>query len=135
MTFIPSVMTWIGEIPSRAIGIRGRQLESRPTRAPIARTSGIAQISGPFFPFANIVMRIAAPFSVQGIERSMPPPRITNVWPRATMPMNEAWIVRIRMWLALAKPVENAPRGGEEGDRSDVGEDIDVPGSRRDGGA
>ena len=50
---------------------------------------------------------MAAELSTQGIERSMPPPMMTKVWPSATMPTNAARTTVERMFEAERKPGEN----------------------------
>ena len=61
-----------------------------PTASPSASVSGTAHRRGESRPSDVVTSRIAAPFSTQGTERSIPPTRTTNVCPAATKPTNEA---------------------------------------------
>ena len=53
-------------------------------------------------------MTMAAEFSTQGIDRSMPPPMMTKVWPSATMPTKAASTTVDRRFEADRKPGENS---------------------------
>ncbi len=64
-------------------------------------------MSGPSWPPAISVIRMAAQFSTHGTDRSMPPPMMTKVWPRATMPMKAASTDIERRCEPERKPGEN----------------------------
>ena len=59
---------------------------SRPTIAPEASAAPHPSASASSLPLVMRVSRMAAKFSVQLTERSIPPVRITIVWPAATTP-------------------------------------------------
>ena len=56
---------------------------------------------------------MAAEFSTQGTERSMPPPMMTKVWPRATMPTKAA-STSIERRLEAGEEARREERGDEE---------------------
>ena len=99
MPFIPSVITTAGTARyATPIPL------ARPVTSPSASVRRIAWAARPSRPSEDVTSRIAAPLSTQGTERSIPPTRMTNVWPAATKPTNEA-ITRMALTLAvLAKP-------------------------------
>jgi hypothetical protein len=79
---------------------------TRPTTAPAANTSGTAQISAPSCPRQQKVTMIAAAFSTQGIDRSMPAPKMTKLWPSAAMPTKAARMTVERRLDSDRKPGE-----------------------------
>jgi hypothetical protein len=75
-----------------------------PTARPIPSVSGRAHQVRESRPSDVVTIRIAAPFSTHGTERSIPPMSTTNVCPAATKPTKEA-VSKIAFTLAaLAKP-------------------------------
>ncbi len=70
----------------------------------IARASGARS----FWPSEVVTSRIAAAFSTHGTERSMPPIKMTKVWPAATRPTNIATTRTDLMLAALPKPGRTA---------------------------
>ena len=102
MTLVASVMM-IGGTPNWATPTP----LTRPMKAPPASRSGITQASGRFCPPHSSAMMIAAEFSTQGTDRSMPPPMMTKVWPSATMPTKAASTTVERMLETDRKPGEN----------------------------
>ena len=109
---ITSSTPWSTTSMARVItmgGIRNRAIPTplmMPTSAPKPSTSGTAHRSAPSLLRVREVTSIAAPVSVQGIDRSMPPPMMTMVWPMATMPMNEAPMMSVATWAGAANPGE-----------------------------
>ncbi len=107
MTLAASVMM-IGGTPKTATPMP----LTRPIAAPPARMSGATQISGRSRPAQMSVITMAAAFSTQGTERSMPPPMMTKVCPRATMPTK-----------AASTSGRAQVRGGEEARREGGGDE------------
>ena len=95
---------------------------TRPIAAPPASTSGATQSSGRSRPAQSSVIRMAAAFSTQGIDRSMPPPMITKVWPSATMPTKAASTSVERRLEADRNPGENSGGDEEQQEHRGVGE-------------
>ena len=77
-----------------------------PTAPPQTRISGTAQSSAASLLRVIAVVITAAQFSIQGTDRSIPPPMMTKVCPMATMPVNEATTISVPMCLGDAKPGE-----------------------------
>src|SRR5579875_1013454 len=97
--FMPSVITTAGT-PSTATP---SPLTS-PQTTPRASATTMPTARPPSDPLATATITIAAELSTHGTDRSMPPMRMTNVWPAATSPTNEETCRTCWIPLALAKP-------------------------------
>ena len=69
-----------------------------PTTSAIPMISGMIHTSFEPSPSARNAVSTAAPATVAGIERSMPPVSMHSVWPKPTSPMNDALIRIVRTW-------------------------------------
>ena len=79
-----------------------------PISAPPQSSSGATQSSGRSWAPQSSVINTAAELSTQGLDRSMPPPMITKVCPRATMPTKAASTTVERKFDSDRKPGENS---------------------------
>ena len=117
MTLAASVMM-IGGTPNQATPAP----LTKPTIAPPASISGITQISGASWPPQSSVIRMAAEFSTQGTDRSMPPPMMTKVWPSATMPTKAASTTVERRFDAGQEARRKQRGHQEQHDHAGIGE-------------
>ena len=81
----------------------------RPTSAPMPSVTRRANGIRASLLAAVLIIRMAPALSVHGTDRSIPPIRMTKVWPAATRPTKQATVSTAAIPLGLEKPGRISP--------------------------